>query len=274
MKNIIVPVDFSIQSENALKVAASLAKKYDSTIYALHMLELNEAYISSTQTAHPEQTVFLLKMAEKRFAEFLNKPFLKDISVKPIIKHFKVFSEVNEVAEANNADLIVMGSHGTDGIMEIFIGSNTEKVVRNADVPVLVVKHDMTDFAPNKMVFACDLGEENVNAYQRAKYIANLLSVELHVLYVNTPGDNFLSSQDIDDKIAKFSSVIGSEFLDVHVYSDYTVEKGVLNYADDHHIDVIGISTHGRKGLSHFFMGSIGEDIANHAIIPVITFKI
>jgi nucleotide-binding universal stress UspA family protein len=274
MKNIIVPVDFSIQSENALKVAASLAKKYDSTIYALHMLELNEAYISSTQTAHPEQTVFLLKMAEKRFAEFLNKPFLKDISVKPIIKHFKVFSEVNEVAEANNADLIVMGSHGTDGIMEIFIGSNTEKVVRNADVPVLVVKHDMTDFAPNKMVFACDLGEENVNAYQRAEYIANLLSVELHVLYVNTPGDNFLSSQDIDDKIAKFSSVIGSEFLDVHVYSDYTVEKGVLNYADDHHIDVIGISTHGRKGLSHFFMGSIGEDIANHAIIPVITFKI
>ncbi|MDP5229847.1 MAG: universal stress protein [Cellulophaga sp.] len=274
MKNIIVPVDFSIQSENALKVAASLAKKYNATIFALHMLELNDAYITSAQAAHPEQTVFLLKMAEKRFAEFLKKPFLKEVSVQPVIKHFKVFSEVNEVAEANNADLIIMGSHGTDGLMEIFVGSNTEKVVRNADVPVLVIKHDMEAFSPSKMLFACDLADENINAYQRAKYIANLLNVSLHILYINTPGDNFLSTQDIDDKIIKFSNAIGAEFIDVKVYNDYTVEKGVLNYAEDHNIDVIGITTHGRKGLAHFFRGSIGEDIANHSTIPVITFKI
>tara|TARA_R110002051_G_scaffold99857_1_gene170237 strand:- start:44306 stop:45130 length:825 start_codon:yes stop_codon:yes gene_type:complete len=274
MKNIIVPVDFSIQSENALKVAASLAKKYKATIFALHMLELNDAYITSSQAAHPEQTVFLLKLAEKRFNEFLSKPFLKDVSVTPIIKHFKVFSEVNEVAEANNADLIIMGSHGTDGLMEIFVGSNTEKVVRNADIPVLVIKNDMEAFLPEKMLFACDLADENINAYQRAKYISNLLNVSLHILYINTPGDNFLSSQDIDDKIAKFSNAVGAEFIDVKVYNDYTVEKGVLNYAEDHNIDLIGITTHGRKGLAHFFRGSIGEDIANHSVLPVITFKI
>jgi len=274
MKNIIVPVDFSIQSENALKVAASLAKKYKATIFALHMLELNDAYITSSQAAHPEQTVFLLKLAEKRFNEFLSKPFLKDVNVKPIIKHFKVFSEVNEVAEANNADLIIMGSHGTDGLMEIFVGSNTEKVVRNADIPVLVIKNDMESFLPEKMLFACDLADENINAYQRAKYISNLLNVSLHILYINTPGDNFLSSQDIDDKIAKFSNAVGAEFIDVKVYNDYTVEKGVLNYAEDHNIDLIGITTHGRKGLAHFFRGSIGEDIANHSVLPVITFKI
>lgn len=274
MKNIIVPVDFSIQSENALKVAAFLAKKYDATLFALHMLELNQVLINSTQASHPEQTVFLLKMAEKRFNEFLNKPYLKEVKVKPVIKHFKVFSEVNEVAEDNNADLIVMGSHGTDGLMELFVGSNTEKVVRNAEIPVLVVKHETNEFLPKKMLFACDLEEENVNAYQRAKYISNLLNTSLHILYINTPGDNFLSSQDIDDKIAKFSNAVGSEFIDVKVYNDYSVEQGVLNYAEDHNIDVIGITTHGRKGLAHFFRGSIGEDIANHSTLPVITFKI
>ncbi|MGB5479439.1 MAG: universal stress protein, partial [Eudoraea sp.] len=55
---------------------------------------------------------------------------------------------------------------------------------------------------------------------------------------------------------------------------DYSVEKGVLNFSESIHADVIGIPTHGRKGLSHFFMGSIGEDITNHSKIPVITFKI
>jgi nucleotide-binding universal stress UspA family protein len=274
MKNIIVPIDFSIQSENALKVAASLAKKHDSKIFALHMLELNQAYMTSTEGFHPEQTVFLMKMAEKRFAEFLNKPFLKDVVVKPIIKHFKVFSEVNEVAEVNNADIIIMGSHGTDGVMEIFVGSNTEKVVRNSDTPVLVIKHRLDEFTPKSMVFACDLKEENINAYQRAKYIADQFSVALHIVYINTPGDNFLSTEDITVKIEKFSSVVGSEFIDVKIYNDYTVETGVINYAESQGIDIIGIPTHGRKGISHFFMGSIGEDVANHSTIPVVTFKI
>ncbi|MGB5554972.1 MAG: universal stress protein, partial [Flavobacteriaceae bacterium] len=103
MKKIIVPVDFSEQSENALKVAVSLAKKHGSEILALHMLELNQAMITSSEGFHPEQTVFLIKLAEKRFNDFLEKPYLKGVSVTPIIKHYKVFSEVNEVALEHKA---------------------------------------------------------------------------------------------------------------------------------------------------------------------------
>ena len=82
MKTIIVPIDFSEQSEYALKAAASLSKKHGAEIIALHMLELNEAMISSSEGFHPEQTVFLIKMAEKRISEFLNKPYLKDVKNK------------------------------------------------------------------------------------------------------------------------------------------------------------------------------------------------
>ena len=57
-------------------------------------------------------------------------------------------------------------------------------------------------------------------------------------------------------------------------YNHCNVEKGVLNYAESQAADLIGIPTHGRQGLSHFFMGSIGEDIANHSKIPVVTFKL
>jgi nucleotide-binding universal stress UspA family protein len=61
---------------------------------------------------------------------------------------------------------------------------------------------------------------------------------------------------------------------DVHYVSDYTVEGGILNYATNIGADIIAIPTHGKKGLSHFFEGSVGEDVANHATLPVITFKI
>ncbi len=274
MKTIIVPIDFSEQSEYALKVAASLAKKHDSEILALHMLELNEAMISSSEGFHPEQTVFLLKLAEKRITEFLDKPYLKDVpKITPIIKHFKVFGEVNEVAEKHNADIIIMGSHGTDGLKEIFVGSNAEKVVRNSDIPVLVIKGEVEDFKVKDFVFACAFKEESMIAFKRAKDFADKLGANIHLVYINTPGDNFLSTKDAYEKITKYlqKAGIGQE---VDIYNDYSVEKGVLNYSESIHADVIGIPTHGRRGLSHFFMGSIGEDIANHSKIPVVTFKI
>jgi len=274
MKTIIVPIDFSEQSEYALKAAASLSKKHGAEIIALHMLELNEAMISSSEGFHPEQTVFLIKMAEKRISEFLNKPYLKDVKkVIPIIKHFKVFSEVNDVAEKHGADMIIMGSHGSDGLKEIFVGSNAEKVVRNSEIPVLVIKDEMEDFKAENFVFACAFKDESLIAFKKAKEFADKLSAKLHLVYINTPGDNFLSTQDAYEKVNKYLQKAGAG-KEVNIYNDYNVEKGVLNFSESIHADVIGIPTHGRKGLSHFFMGSIGEDITNHSKIPVITFKL
>ncbi|AYN66421.1 universal stress protein [Euzebyella marina] len=273
MKKIIVPVDFSQQSEYAMKVAVSLAKKHGFEILALHMLELNQAMITSTEDYHPEQTVFLIKMAEKRFDEFLKKPFLNEVKVTPIIKHYKVFSEVNEIAKEHEVGLVVMGSHGADGLTEIFIGSNAEKVVRTSDIPVIVVKGEMEDFNIKRFVFACDFSLENLTAFSQAKAFASMLSAELNLVYVNTPGDSFLSTSDCYERINKFLHEAKSA-EEVTIYNDYTVEKGVLGFSEVNGADAIGIPTHGRRGLAHFFMGSIGEDIANHSKIPVITFKI
>ncbi len=273
MKSIIVPIDFSEQSEIALKVAAKLAAKNNAELYVLHMLELSPAIMSGTEYIPQEHVVHLIKLTEKRLGEFLDKPYLKGVNITPIIKHYKVFSEVSDLAEKHNVDLIVMGSHGVDGLQEIFIGSNTERVVRNSEIPVLVVKGDVDDFKAERFVFACDFKEESTEAAKKAAAFSKLLGAELKMVYINTPADAFLSTADAYKQISTFLDK-ASLGLEVDIYNDYTVEKGVLNYAEHSVADLIGIPTHGRRGLSHFFMGSIGEDIANHSKIPVVTFKI
>ncbi|KKM81353.1 hypothetical protein LCGC14_1330630, partial [marine sediment metagenome] len=205
--------------------------------------------------------------------KFLDKPYLKGISVTPIVKHYKVFSEVNDVAKENKAELIVMGSHGSDGLKEIFVGSNAEKVVRTADIPVLVVKNEIEDFKVERFVFASDFKQESLVAFHKAKAFADMFSADIDLVYINTPNDNFLSTPDAYDRIGKFLAK-ANVGMQVDIHNDYTVERGILNYSENSGTDVIGIPTHGRKGLSHFFMGSIGEDIANHSKIPVVTFKI
>lgn len=273
MKTIVVPIDFSQQSEYALKAAVSMAKKYGARIFALHMLELSEALITSPEGMQQEQALFLIKLAEKRFKDLLEKPYLAGVKITPIVKHFKVFSEVNNIALEHRADLVIMGSHGTDGLEEIFIGSNAEKVVRNSEVPVLVIKDDRENFDINRIVFACDFLEENLVPFKKVIDFANKLDSELQLVYINLPGNDFLSTKDTYKRISSFlqKAVVGKE---VDIYNDYSVEEGVLNYGEHRNADIIAIPTHGRKGLSHFFRGSLGEDIANHSKLPVLTFKI
>ena len=100
---------------------------------------------------------------------------------------------------------------------------------------------------------------------------------EVKLLYINLPNEHFKSSVEIEKHIAEFLLKADgnlNRINDVAYQADYSVEHGVLNYSNKIGADLIAIATHGRKGVSHFFAGSIGEDIANHSSLPVITFKI
>jgi nucleotide-binding universal stress UspA family protein len=277
MKKIIVPIDFSEYSEFALEAAASIAKKHNSELIILHMLELSNAIISTDSNSLNEEAVFYLKLAEKKFETFLNKPYLEGIEITPIVKHFKVWSEINEVANEHQANLIVMGSHGVSGIKEAIVGSNTEKVVRHSDIPVLVIKHNPILLEFENGVFASDFSDEAITPYINARATFKKLGVKMHLVYVNSPDGSFRSSLEIDKRVSDFLKKADGDLdnlSEVNVVSDYSIEKGILNFANVKGADLIAVATHGRKGLAHFFEGSISEDIANHSTLPVMTFKI
>lgn len=277
MKKIIVPVDFSEYSEYALETASILAKKNNAEILVLHMLEMSEAILTRAGTDMQMETMFFLKLAEKKFEEFLKKDYLKGLKITPIIKHFKVFSEVNDVAEEYGADLIIMGSHGASGLKEFFIGSNTEKVVRHSNIPVMVIKHNpiLVDF--EHVVFACDFSEDAVKPFINATKFFKKLGSKVHLIYVNLPNEQFRSTAEMEGKVHLFFKKVNGDLNDDHsvkYFSDYTIEQGVLNYANAIGADLIAVATHGRTGFSHLLEGSITEDIANHSTLPVISFKI
>ena len=278
MKKILVPVDFSEHSEYALEVAATLAKKQNADIVLLHMLGLSEAVFTKDDSQEFMEAQFYMKLAKKRFNEFLNKSYLKGIKVTETVQNYKIFSEINEVAKEQDIDLIVMGSHGTGGLSQIFVGSNTEKVVRTSDVPVLVIKEQIPNLEIKKVVFGFDFQIENIKTYRTAINLLFTLGADVHLVHVNLPGLKFTSTTEIEEEIAKFLRVAHHDNLagnlKTHSVSDYYVETGVYNFAKKIGADVIAVATHGRSGLAHFFKGSIGEDMANHAEMPVITFKI
>lgn len=274
MKKLLVPTDFSEQAENALKVAAQIAKKHDSEIYLLHMLEipLQEVDPLGTQSALPE-AMFFMKLAHKKFETLMNKDFLDGITVHETVDFQEIFKGIFHVCKKHDIDLIIMGSNGVSGLREMLIGSNTEKVVRTSETPVLVIKKEHPVFNIGHFVFASDFEDESKNAFKKASNFAQMFGAKLHLLMVNTP-NMFTTTQEANERMNDYAKLVGSTPYTLNIYNDLSIEKGIMNFADSINADIIGMSTHGRQGLSHFFNGSISEDLVNHAKRPVITFKI
>lgn len=274
MKKILVPTDFSKHAEYALKVAAQIAKKNGGEIAIVHMLELPSSGNDAISTSHEIPELMLFKnIALQKLEETANSDFLEGIKVEKYIQFEMAFDGIIKMGNAQNADLIVMGSHGAKGFQEMFIGSNTEKVVRNSDIPVLVIKKEDDDFSADKFVFASDFSDEIKKPFAKVVDFANKFNSHIYMVNINTP-NNFKSTEVAQNTMDKFASNFEIKNYSTHIYNDVNVEKGILHFAKSIKADLIGMSTHGRKGISHFFNGSISEDLVNHAKRAVITFKI
>ena len=274
MKKILVPTDFSEQAENALKVAAMLAKKHNAAIYLLHMMEIPMQQIDPGRTySDVPEALFFMKLAHKRFEDLMKSDYLEGITVHETVKTDITFNEIKDSCKEFNIDLIVMGSHGASGLKEMFVGSNAEKVVRTSDVPVLVIKNEHSQFNVSKFVFASDFKNDNKKTYEQAVAFAEAFNAEIYLLMVNT-ANNFLTTYEAKSRITDFISSQSFKNYSIHIHNDTSVENGILNFSKDLDADLIGISTHGRQGIAHFFNGSLSEDLVNHAKRPVITFKI
>ena len=275
MKKIIIPVDFSEHSEYALETAAALAKKHNSELIVMHMLELSESIFSSSSSEKNEETAFMLMVTNKKFESFLDKPYLEGITVTPMIKHHKVLKEVDEVASELRADLVVMGSRGHNDYEGVLLGSNTEKVVRHSKTPLLVVKSKPENIDFEHIVIATDFSPNSASAITNAMEMLSSLSKKVTLLHINLPNANFLSTDEIEEKVSNLIKMTNHvDWKDnIALISDYNIEEAILGYADKHNIDAIGMITEGRTGISHLFGGSISEDLVNHSKLPVFTFK-
>lgn len=276
MKRILIPIDFSKEAESAARVAASIAKKTGSEIYLLHMLELPVNTIDPaemTSIRSEPQIIYFMKRAHKKFDAFKKLPFFNGLKIIESVQFHYAFAGIISESEKNKIDLIVMGSQGASGLQEMFIGSNTEKVVRRSKVPVLVVKKGTEDFKIKDIVFASDFNIESKKTFQSVINFANIFKAKIHLLYVNTI-HNFNTTQTIESKIANFIKEFDIKEYSSKIYNDVSIEKGILSYGREIDADLIALNTHGRSGLSQLFNGSIGQELTNHALRPVITFKI
>jgi len=142
IKSILVPIDFSDHSKQALQYATSLAGVFGASLDFLHVID---------QRVHPayyvmgEQSIFsiypnLLEKSMTFLKEFVKDDIPQNVNTEFFVREGNPHSEIVNFAKNQGVDLIAMATHGLSGLEKLLIGSTTEKVVRKSDVPVLTIK--------------------------------------------------------------------------------------------------------------------------------------
>lgn len=141
-RKILVPVDFSAQSEQAVRLAAGLAQLHDGTLEILHVYDpvaypLPDGYVLSTA----QQLGRLLNGYQQRLHEM--KELAHESGATAVETHLRqgiAFADICLFAREGAFDLIVMGTHGRTGLGHLLLGSVAERVLRRAPCPVLTVR--------------------------------------------------------------------------------------------------------------------------------------
>lgn len=279
MKKILVPTDFSKPAQWALDVAISIAKKAKGRIVLLHIVEqpTSESFNVEGQIMQEEgweDKLFTFKLIERnkiQLEEAAKVAEAAGIIATCELRLGNPFHGMKTVIADQNVDLVVMGTSGRTRVEEMIVGSNTEKVVRYAKCPVLTVHQKPSGKEFSNIVYATCLNENERAFSTVVKNAQEMYGAKVHLVRINTPM-NFQPDHIVMSKLKEFAQKHLLQNYTLNVFSDRSEEEGILHFAASIDADLIAMATHGRTGFAHVLVGSIAEDVVNHASKPVLTY--
>jgi nucleotide-binding universal stress UspA family protein len=274
MKKILIPTDFTECANYATQYAFEIAKKLNCELEFLHVISTPVDWVKvpfENEKLFPE-ILEHIRIAKNELSVLESKSKDKNIKAKSSLV-FNVGSEnIASYINESEYELITIGSHGSSGIKEKLIGSNTQKVIRSSSIPVLVVKKKPEKSFTNA-VFISDFEDISKQAFHKLTALADKINMRTQLLYVDTH-----SSIDTDKTQSKMDKLLSfcdrDEKCSKQIISAETIEKGVQHYSKKENIDMVCICTHGKSGLKQLFSPSIAESIANHLELPLLSIKL
>jgi nucleotide-binding universal stress UspA family protein len=276
MKKILVPIDFSQPSQWALEAATLIAKRMNTEIVLLHVIEQpgSESFNVEGQvdaSAGWEDRLFTMKMIEKGKKDIANAAASAgDVAVHTKLRLGNPFHGILTVINEIKPYLVVMGTSGHSRMEEILVGSNTKKVVRHSSCPVLSIHEHPGGKDIKTIVYATSLNESETEFAACVVRMQELFDAKVHVVRINTP-TNFQPDHVVKLVMENFVKKAGLKNYTLNVYSDYSEEDGIVHFSASVNADLIAMATHGRTGLSHVLLGSLAEDIVGQSSKPVLT---
>jgi nucleotide-binding universal stress UspA family protein len=276
MKRILVPCDFSEPAQEAYFFAMNIATQSHADVFVLRVIDLPFAYETSFGATPYSFDPMILKDIEesaKNDFERMKSKHARKEQITFTALHGPVTGIIRQFITDYKIELVVMGTHGTSGLKEYLIGSNTEKIVRFSPVPVLAIRKSFDLSQIKNIVFPTTLEFDQVHFVSHIKELQSFFSATLHLLRVNIPGTMKRTTDEMK-MMEEYVKHYKLKDYTLNIRNDFDTSEGIINFAHEIKANMIAMGTHGRRGLEHLFLGSLTEDVVNHVNCPIWTFSI
>jgi nucleotide-binding universal stress UspA family protein len=272
MNSILVPIDFSETSENALKYAVGIANYLSFKIVLLHvdsMPIMNNEF---------QDVSYLVNKSREEYLELLNSKALqlkKDNFLNGNIEYFASTGELKTTIEGfiseHNIDYVVMGITGCDSaITQFLLGSNAVALSKNSNVPLFIIPKNYQYKPIKKMVYACQLEAKDPVGIIKVKVLNAIFGSSLFVLHV-IPNDHFLSKKESDIEYFNEQKLKQVNHQTYVVQSD-DVSETIIDFIGNHDIDIIIMEQKNYSFLERIVHASATKELAFKSPIPLLTF--
>jgi nucleotide-binding universal stress UspA family protein len=276
MKTILFPTDFSDNSLHASEYAAMLARRLGANIVLLHTYMIPMATEFQVPYDVADFDEISRKSAEERLQEFttslIESTGLAPDRISRMVEFGNISDKIVEVAKHISVNMIVMGTKGAETILDRWIGTNAQEVMKVAECPVWIIPENSPIEYPQKVMYAADFEEDEVAATQKVLDIIEPLEVSCKVIHVNEYID-LNSHQKIKETVNNLKSEFEYDDVFVRNIDRSDVIKGLESYIETFKPDVLAMAIHEKSFLNKIFEPSITKHFVQGAKLPMLTFK-
>ncbi|PLX18890.1 MAG: hypothetical protein C0599_11555 [Salinivirgaceae bacterium] len=273
MKHVLVPVDFSEDSVNALDMAVHYANQMGYNVRLLHVIKDAVFYqrnfaLSNLVDVKNEKVVHNIKQIISQYKDKVKN----EIDFR--IRSGKVYNEIANQAKYGEAELIVIGTHGTSGFEELWLGSNAYKVVNNSPCPVISVRNSYRRHTINRIVLPIDDTPETRQKVPYAARIAKQFNALVYILQVTETKKDSVRERinEYANQVARFFENNDIDFENEYLYGNNLTDM-TIDFALRKDADLIAIMTEQSESTKNIWLGPYAQQMVNHSSVPVLCIQ-
>jgi nucleotide-binding universal stress UspA family protein len=273
--SIVVPIDFSEQSIIALKQSYNIARFSKADLLLVHVID--EDFLETLGHLFKDQPYEdpVKEQAKQRLDKLAREVESETgLRVNTTIRKGKIYEEIVKVANEVEAAFIIMGTHGSQGIKNKFIGSNAIRVIKEAHCPVITIRGKEHHRGCQKILLPLDLTKETREKVVKAVELARFFNSTIYVLSILETDDEFITNrlmrqmEQIKGYIDKYNIPNKTEVIRAD-----DVPAAVIDYAKKIDADLIVIMTQQEIYWVEMFIGFAAQEVINSSEIPVLCIR-
>lgn len=280
IKRILFPTDFSVIAENAFIYALSLAEQIKAEIQVIHVVPIFEPEDKDIQI-HPFMKAASRELEESELEEFAKeqKRLGRVVSVLQKEHVHLEFSflkgdflkVITDLVGSQGSDIIVMGTSGANTIDKKLFGSNTLNIIRSIEIPVMAVPSKAKFTSIRNYGTAVMLESAEVSTIRKVAGYLSLSGLPMNCIkIVPSPKAAVLT----EEKKQKWVKDVNCPNVTVDIVVDDDVDKGLLDYARDNEIDLLGVLHRNLPIAKRFFGTNHSKLLLKHSTIVLLIYNI